>query len=148
MYFPQVIQVLPADAHTLAELSPPTDLSGLVRLTERRNLVSARVPSHFNCTLPMLHSVLQPRPLRKSYIACIFFIIYNLTNDCTIISNTIITNSMLVHVSTFKMSSSGSSLCLSKNTYRFSGLSKRKFLKYKMLNFNKTLVVQRNKRFT
>jgi len=26
----------------------PTDLNGLVRLAERRNLVSARVPSHFN----------------------------------------------------------------------------------------------------
>ena len=26
-----------------------------------------------------------------------FFIIYNLTNNCTIISNTIITNSMLLH---------------------------------------------------
>ena len=37
---------------------------------------------------------------------------------------------MLLHVSTFKMSSSGSSLCLAKFTYRFSGLSKIKFLKY------------------
>ena len=37
-----------------------------------------------------------------------FFIIYNLTNDCTIISNMIITNNMLLHVSTFKMPSSGS----------------------------------------
>ena len=32
-------------------------------------------------------------------------IIYNLTNNCTIISNTIITTNMLLHVSTFKMSS-------------------------------------------
>ena len=37
--------------------------------------------------------------------------IYNLTNDSTIILNTAITNNMLLHVSTFKMSSSGSSLC-------------------------------------
>jgi len=29
----------------------PTDLNGLARFSERRNLVSARVPSHFNCTL-------------------------------------------------------------------------------------------------
>ena len=50
------------------------------------------------------------------------FIIYSLTNNCTIISNTIITNNMLLHVSTFKMSSSGSLLCLAKITYRFSGL--------------------------
>ena len=47
-----------------------------------------------------------------------------LTKDCTIISNTIITNNMLLHVSTFKKSSSGSSLCSAKITYRISGLSK------------------------
>ena len=76
-----------------------------------------------------------------------FFIIYNLTNDCTIISDTIITNKMLLHVSTFKMSSSESSLCLAKITYRFSGLSKIKLLKHKMINFSKLLIVQRNKRF-
>ena len=45
------------------------------------------------------------------------------------------------------MSSSGNSLCLAKITYRFSGLSKIKLLKYKMINFNKVLIVQRNKRF-
>jgi len=34
------------------ELTPPADLNGLVRFAERRNLISARVPSHFNwvCT--------------------------------------------------------------------------------------------------
>ena len=46
-------------------------------------------------------------------------LIYSLTNDYTIISNTIITNNMLLHVSTFKMSSSMSSLHLAKITYRF-----------------------------
>ena len=45
-----------------------------------------------------------------------------MTNDWTNISNTIIKNNMLLHVSTFKMSSSGSSLCLTKITYRFLGL--------------------------
>jgi hypothetical protein len=30
------------------ELTPPPILNGLVRFAERRNLVSARVPSHFN----------------------------------------------------------------------------------------------------
>ena len=54
---------------------------------------------------------------------------------------------MLLHVSTFRMSSSDSSLCLVKITYRFSGLSKIKLLKYKMINFNKMLIVQRDKRF-
>jgi len=32
----------------------PANLNGLVRFAKRRNLVSARVPSHFNWTL--LHS--------------------------------------------------------------------------------------------
>jgi hypothetical protein len=35
-----------ADAHTSA-----ADLNELVRFAERRNLVSARVPSHLNCPL-------------------------------------------------------------------------------------------------
>jgi hypothetical protein len=30
----------------------PVDLNGLVRFAERRNLVSARVPSHFKRSLP------------------------------------------------------------------------------------------------
>ena len=54
---------------------------------------------------------------------------------------------MLLHVSTFKMSSSGSSLCLAKITYRLFGLGKIKLLKHKMINFNKMLTVQRDKRF-
>ena len=68
-----------------------------------------------------------------------------LTNDCTIMSNTTVTNNVLLHVSTFKMPSSGSSLCLAKITYRFSGLNKIKMLKYKIINFNKLLIVQRDK---
>ena len=70
--------------------------------------------------------------------------IYNLTNDCT---NTIFTNNMLLHVSTFKMSLSGSSLRLTKITYRYIGLDKIRFWKYKMINFNKMLILQRDKRF-
>ena len=34
----------------------PADLNGLVRFAERRNLVSARVPSHFNWSLLMFHT--------------------------------------------------------------------------------------------
>jgi hypothetical protein len=43
-----------ADAHTPAASSRqdiPSDLNGLVRFAERRNLVSARVPSHFTRSL-------------------------------------------------------------------------------------------------
>ena len=47
------------------------------------------------------------------------FGIYNLTNYCTVILNKIITNNMLLHVSTFKMSSSRRSLRIAKITYRF-----------------------------
>ena len=87
---------------------------------------------------------LKCEPLAIQYVDQILildvFIIYSLTNDYTIKSNTIITNNILLHISTFKMSSSGSSLCLAKITYRFSGLSKIKLLIYKMINFNKTLI--------
>jgi len=58
-----VSSITTADAHTSAASSwlnwrPPADLNGLVCLAERRNLVSARVPSHFN--RPLL-AVLQGR---------------------------------------------------------------------------------------
>ena len=51
-----VSNITTADAHTSAASSrlnwrPPADLNGLVRFAERRNLVSARVPSHFNWPL-------------------------------------------------------------------------------------------------
>jgi len=63
-----VPSITTADAHTSAASSrlnwhPPADLNGLVRFAKRRNLVSARVSSHFKgsllasyvcteCTLP------------------------------------------------------------------------------------------------
>jgi len=51
-----VSSITTADAHTSAACSrlnwrPPVDLNGLVRFAERRNLISARVPSHFNSHL-------------------------------------------------------------------------------------------------
>jgi len=52
-----VSSITTADEHTSAASSrlnwrPPADLNGLVRLAERRNLVCARVPSHFKSGLP------------------------------------------------------------------------------------------------
>jgi len=51
-----VSKITTADALTSAASSrrtdAPADLNGLVRFAERRNLVSARVPSHFNWPLP------------------------------------------------------------------------------------------------
>ena len=50
-----VSSITTADAHTPAAIVDwtvaPADLNGLVRFAERRNLVSARVPSHFNWPL-------------------------------------------------------------------------------------------------
>ena len=38
-------------------IDAPADLNGLVRFAERRNLVSARVPSHFKRSLPRLSTL-------------------------------------------------------------------------------------------
>jgi len=61
-----VSSITTADAHTSAASSqlnwrPPDDLNGLVRFAERRNLVSARVPSHFkgSLTLSRFKSIFQ-----------------------------------------------------------------------------------------
>ena len=56
-----VSSITTADAHTSAASSrvnrrPLADLNGLVHLAERRNLVSARVPSHFNWPVPIVFS--------------------------------------------------------------------------------------------
>jgi len=54
-----VSSITTADAHTSAASSrlnwrPLADLNGPVRFAERRNLVSARVPSHFNRPVPSI----------------------------------------------------------------------------------------------
>ena len=56
-----VSSITAADAHNSGASSrlnwrPPADLNGLVRFAERRNLVSARVPSHFKRSLLLLVS--------------------------------------------------------------------------------------------
>ena len=54
-----VSSIATADAHTSAASSrqndTPADLNGLVRYAERRNLVSARVPSHFKLSLRLVN---------------------------------------------------------------------------------------------
>ena len=68
--------LLPLMAHTSAASSRlkwrlPADLNGLVRFAERRNLVSARVPSHFNWPLPVT-------PVNKhNTILCNMFMCFN-----------------------------------------------------------------------
>ena len=54
-----VSSITTADLHTSAASSrlnwpPPADLNELVRCAVRRNLVSARVPSHFKRSLPLI----------------------------------------------------------------------------------------------
>ena len=74
-----VSSITTADAHTSAASSrlnwrPPADLNGLVRFPERRNLVSARVPSHFNWPLPYfwkaLHCIYRLQKVNYVYILC------------------------------------------------------------------------------
>ena len=51
--------------HVVDWTDAPADLNGLVRFAERRNLVSARVPSHFKSSLPhdtASHSNQKQRP--------------------------------------------------------------------------------------
>jgi hypothetical protein len=52
----------------------PADLNGLVRFTERRNLVSARVPSRFKCSLILFSTatvVTRTRITFTFYVYCI-----------------------------------------------------------------------------
>jgi hypothetical protein len=54
-----VSSITTADAHTSDasnRMNAPADLHGLVRFAERRNLVSARVPSHFKRSLSKPHN--------------------------------------------------------------------------------------------
>jgi hypothetical protein len=55
-----VSSITTADAHTSVYSSRlnrhPVDLNGLARFAERRNLVSARVPSHFKRSLHVIVS--------------------------------------------------------------------------------------------
>ena len=68
-----VSSITTADAHTSAASSRlnwcPVDLNGLVRVAERRNLVSAHVPSHFNWPLPITlnYQFFFTKPLPNSY---------------------------------------------------------------------------------
>ena len=52
MVYPALLPLMRTPRLSVVELTPPADLNGLVRFAERRNLVSARVPSHFNWLLP------------------------------------------------------------------------------------------------
>jgi len=52
MVYPVLLPLMRTSRLPAVDLTDaPTDLSGLVRFGERRNLVSARVPSHFKRSL-------------------------------------------------------------------------------------------------
>ena len=72
-----VSSITTADAHTSAASSrlnwrPPADLNGLVRFAERRNVVSARVPSHFKRNLPSCMYMY----VRRVYVQCMYSYMY------------------------------------------------------------------------
>jgi len=59
-----VSNITTADAHTsAASTDAPADLNSLVRFAERRNMVSARVPSHFKRSLST--DVEQPKEIQN-----------------------------------------------------------------------------------
>jgi len=71
-----VTSITTADAHTSGckqstELTPPADLNGLVHCAERRNLVSARVPSHFKRSLPRSRSKHKNYTVPLSALICV-----------------------------------------------------------------------------
>ena len=53
MVYPALLPLMLTPRLPVVDLTDaPADLNGLVRLAERRNMVSARVPSHFKRSLP------------------------------------------------------------------------------------------------
>jgi len=59
MVYPALLPLMRTPRLTVVDLSDaPADLNGLVRFAERQNLVSARVPTHFNWPLLRISSVL------------------------------------------------------------------------------------------
>jgi len=53
MVYPALLPLMRTPRLPLVDLTDaPADLNGLVRFAERRNLISERVPSHFNWHLP------------------------------------------------------------------------------------------------
>jgi hypothetical protein len=59
MVYPALLPLMRAhlSCQQSTELTPPAILNGIVRFAERRNLVSARAPSNFNCGLPVVPSL-------------------------------------------------------------------------------------------
>ena len=58
-FLPLVLQMRTPQLPVVDGTDAPADLNGLVRFAGRRNLVSARVPSHFKRSLALKQRVLQ-----------------------------------------------------------------------------------------
>ena len=82
-----VSSITTADAHTSAASSRldrhPTDLIVLVRFAERRNLVSARVPSHFKGSLSAGLLAVRCSSPEWSSLVCLRSIPLDITYKCT-----------------------------------------------------------------
>ena len=86
-----VSSITTADARTLSasirlNWRPPADLNGLVRFAERRNLVSALVPSHFKCSLIEFMTVIMFQ-MRKFTTLCVLETMQTFTHSCKCIYN-------------------------------------------------------------
>jgi len=100
MVYPALLPLMHTPRLTVVDWTDvPDDLNGLVRFAERRNLISARVPSHFNwpvrsCTVRRscrqrscqfyqrsLHCVylLPPPPLSQRSSLSIYFLLFQLS---------------------------------------------------------------------
>jgi hypothetical protein len=57
MAYPALLELIHTPQLPVVEwIDAPADLNGLVRFAEGWNLVSAHVPSHFKCSLPLMQS--------------------------------------------------------------------------------------------
>ena len=74
MVYPALLPVLPlmptSRLPVVDGTDAPADINGLVRFAGRQNLVAARVPSHFKCSLALMPEFQQavvgaPSPLPK-----------------------------------------------------------------------------------
>jgi hypothetical protein len=81
----QAVQTLQAHVNSspagvVDRTDAPADLNGLVRFVERRNLVSARVPSHFTRSLYFYNKETKQNLFRLHDVLTHFNIFYELAN--------------------------------------------------------------------
>jgi hypothetical protein len=72
MVYPALLPLMRTPLLPVVDLTDaPADLNGLVRFAERRNLVSARVPSHFNWPLQGKEMDEEEEEFHASFHSCV-----------------------------------------------------------------------------